>query len=255
VTTSPVWEERPGPSGALAVYESTSTRAPDAGSGVVVLAHGFPVDRGPRGLIPASLVSLSESLASQSGLRVVACCLRGVGMSEGDFSLDGWLDDLSSVVGWASSGSPSGDVWIVGSGLGGALALCVAAAEPKVKGVAALSAPSTFSDWMSDPQEALAFAKEMGVVGPQSSPVDPGAWARPFAEIDPLDCAGRLEECSVLVIHGSDDQIVPVSDARRIVNAAGTAAELRILQGAGHRLNSDPRAVALILGWLERQRI
>jgi uncharacterized protein len=201
------------------------------------------------------LVSLSESLASQSGLRVVACCLRGVGMSEGDFSLDGWLDDLSSVVEWASSVAPSGGVWIVGSGLGGALALCLAATESKVKGVAALSAPATFSDWISDPQEALRFAKEMGVVGAQSSSIDPRAWARPFAEIDPLDCAGRLGGRSVLVLHGSEDEIIPVSDARRIVNAVGTSAELRILQGAGHRLNSDPRAVALLLGWLERQLI
>jgi uncharacterized protein len=207
-------------------------------------------------LIPASLVSLSESLASQSGLRVVACCLRGVGMSEGDFSLDGWLDDLSSVVDWATSLSPSGaGLWIVGSGLGGALGLCVSANDPKVKGVAALSAPATFSDWMSDPQEALSFAKEMGVVGSASQSIDVSKWARPFAQIDPLDCATKLTGRSVLILHGSDDEIVPVSDARRIAEAVGASAELRVLQGAGHRLNSDPRAVALILGWLERQRV
>jgi uncharacterized protein len=255
VTTSPVWEERPGPCGALAVYESTTGRGPAAASGVVVVAHGFPPDRGPRGLIPASLVSMSESLASQSGFRVVACCLRGVGMSEGDFSLNGWLDDLSSVVEWASLVGPNGGVWIVGSGLGGALALCVASADPKVRGVAALSAPATFSDWVSDPAEALSFAIEMGVIGPQGEGIDPVAWARPFAEIDPLGCAGRLEGRSVLVLHGSDDEIVPVEDARRIFDAVGDSAELRVLQGAGHRLNSDPRAVALILGWLERQRV
>jgi len=248
-----VWEERPGPSGALAVYESTNSRG--AGSGVVVVVHGFPPDRGPRGLIPASLVSMSESIASQSGFRVLGCCLRGVGMSEGDFSLDGWLQDLSSIVDWAASLSPSGGVWIVGLGLGGALALCVASADPKVKGVAALSAPATFSDWMSDPGEALSFAKEMGLIGPQADSVDVSQWARPFAEIDPLACAGKLGDRSVLVLHGSDDEIVPVADSRRIVGVVGASAELRVLQGAGHRLNSDPRAVALILGWLERQRV
>ena len=221
----------------------------------MIVVHGFPADRGPRGFIPASLVSFSESLASQSGLHVLACCLRGIGMSEGAFSLDGWMEDLSSIVESTSSPAPGAAVWIVGSGFGGALGICLAATETRVSGVAALAAPATFSDWMSDPEEALEFAKEMGVMAGQSSTVDPAAWARPFAEIDPLECAGRLGGRSVLVLHGSEDEIVPVSDARMIADAVGASAELRILQGAGHRLNSDPRAVALILGWLERQRI
>ncbi|MEA3018982.1 MAG: hypothetical protein QOI47_506, partial [Actinomycetota bacterium] len=29
--------------------------------------------------------------------------------------------------------------------------------------------------------------------------------------------------------------------------------ELRIIQSAGHRLRHDPRAIAVLLGWLERQ--
>jgi putative redox protein len=32
------------------------------------------------------------------------------------------------------------------------------------------------------------------------------------------------------------------------------SAELRVLDGAGHRLRHDPRAVALLLGWLDRQK-
>jgi putative redox protein len=29
---------------------------------------------------------------------------------------------------------------------------------------------------------------------------------------------------------------------------------LQIIQGAGHRLRHDPRAMAMLLGWLDRQR-
>ena len=32
-----------------------------------------------------------------------------------------------------------------------------------------------------------------------------------------------------------------------------TDAELRIIAGAGHQLRHDPRAVAVLLGWLDRQ--
>jgi putative redox protein len=30
---------------------------------------------------------------------------------------------------------------------------------------------------------------------------------------------------------------------------------MRIIDGAGHRLRHDPRAVAVLLGWLDRQRL
>ena len=49
------------------------------------------------------------------------------------------------------------------------------------------------------------------------------------------------------------DESVPPSDARQLAQAHGSA-ELSLLQGAGHRLRHDPRAVAILMGWLERVR-
>ena len=42
-------------------------------------------------------------------------------------------------------------------------------------------------------------------------------------------------------------------DARVMADAHGHG-ELRIVSGAGHDLRHDPRAVAILLGWLDRQR-
>jgi putative redox protein len=55
------------------------------------------------------------------------------------------------------------------------------------------------------------------------------------------------------LVHGSDDPTVPVSDARALADAAGGDADLRVIPGAGHRLRHDPRAVAALMGWMERQ--
>ena len=33
------------------------------------------------------------------------------------------------------------------------------------------------------------------------------------------------------------------------------AAEMRVLEGAGHRMRHDPRAMAVLFGWLDRQRL
>jgi pimeloyl-ACP methyl ester carboxylesterase len=254
VTISPVWGKWPGPVGALAVNEPATSAPQGPNSGIVVISHGFPEDKGPRGFVPANLLALSERLASQSGWRVVACCLRGVGQSDGDFSVGGWFEDLRAVVDRASESASNGSAWVVGLGLTGSLAICLAASDSKVKGVASLASPATFSDWFANPSAALAYAREMDVVSTPVAAIDVAAWARPIAGLDPLLAARQLSGRPVLVLHGSDDDTVPTTDARLIAEAVGSSAELRILAGAGHRLNSDPRVMALLLGWLERQK-
>jgi putative redox protein len=249
----PAWGQWPGPAGELAVYEPSATGPPGSSGGVVVVSHGFPVDKGPPELIPASLVALSDRLASDSGWRVVACCLRGVGKSPGNFSLRGWLDDLEAVVAKASENSSVGGAWLVGAGIAGALAICLAADDTRVRGVASLAAPATFADWAADPAAVATYAREVGVYTGKKDP-DLVAWSHEFAEILPAASASRLKGRPVLVLHGADDDVVPAEDAKAIALGVGESAELRILAGAGHRLNSDPRAVALLLGWLERQR-
>jgi putative redox protein len=55
-----------------------------------------------------------------------------------------------------------------------------------------------------------------------------------------------------LVLHGDKDDITPVEDGERLAAEHGSA-EYRLLQGAGHELRHDPRAIAILLGWLRRQ--
>ena len=61
-----------------------------------------------------------------------------------------------------------------------------------------------------------------------------------------------MADRALLVVHGSEDADVPVIDARVLVDAHGSA-ELRIISGASHDLRLDPRAVAVLIGWLDRQ--
>ena len=221
---------------------------------MLVLSHDFPTESGPPDLVPAGLVALSDRLASGSGWRVVACCLRGMGESEGNFSPGGWLDDLEAVVASASSSSAGGGTWVVGAGTSGALAVSLAAKDKRVRGIACLAAPATFSDWARDPGALAALAREVGVISTGAEPPDLSVWSRDLTALSPSSDALLLRGRPVLVLHGTDDDVVPVEDARGIAEAVGETAELRILAGAGHRLNSDPRAIALLLGWLERQR-
>jgi putative redox protein len=182
----------------------------------------------------------------------MALAFRGCGGSEGSFSLGGWLDDLRAAVDHLRESEDVSGVWLAGFGTGGALAICAAADVPDVRGVASLGAPADFDDWASHPKRLLEHAREVGMITDATFPPDVDEWTRELKELRAVACADRLAPRPLLVVHGSDDDLVPVFDARVLVDAHGSA-ELRIMNGAGHRLRHDPRAVAVLLGWLDRE--
>ena len=257
------WQTLPGPAGPLAVHVATGAPGASAPAGpaaaaaapasAVVLVHDFPLEEQSAGRTGRSLPVLADRLAAESGWRVLAGCLRGVGGSAGDFSLRGWLEDLAALAGHAAGLAAGGGVWVVGFGVGGSLALCLAADDPRVRGVGCLGSPATLAGWGGEPEAMAGLARRVGVITSPGFPADLRGWAGEFGTVRPVGAAGSLEARSVLVVQGAEDDDVPVSDARAIAEAVGGRAELRVLPGAGHRLRADPRAMALLVGWLERQ--
>lgn len=219
----------------------------------LVLCHGFP--QGPQGGKGAASTypELAERLARETGWAVLTFNFRGTGMSEGDFSLDAWMTDLRVAVDLLSEREDVGGVWLAGSSAGGSLAICVAAEDERVRGVATLAAPATFSDWAANPSRLLEYARDIGIIRRAAFPPDPAAWGRRFVEVSPLASAAKLAPRQLLLIHGDQDEVVPLSDARALYEAGYEISDLRVVAGGGHRLRHDPRAVALLIGWLARQ--
>lgn len=248
------WQQIDGPAGALAVHDVAGHASPGAPTSAVVVCHGFPVDTAGAAETNVGIPYLAQRLATETGWRAVAACLRGVGESAGDFSLAGWFEDLQCVVDHAVTLASGGGVWLVGFGTTGALSLCVAASDPRVRGVATFGAPATFTDWAGDVGDMVAFARRVGVVRTAGFPADERSWGDAFGSLRPMESAAEVSPRPMLIVHGVDDEEVPVTDARVLLDAAGPGAELCLLAGAGHRLRADPRAMAVLIGWLERQR-
>lgn len=219
----------------------------------LVLCHGFPAGPGGAATSGQTYPQLADRLSADTGWAVLTFNFRGTGASEGDFSLAGWLDDLRAAIDYLLDTAGVSGVWLAGSGSGGSLALCEAGEDERVRGVATLSARADFGDWASDPASFLAHARSIGLILDRSFPPDFDAWARQLREIRPTALIAKIPPRPILIVHGADDDDVPVDDARVLTDAAGDAVELRVLSEAGHRLRHDPRAVALLLGWMERQ--
>jgi len=219
----------------------------------LVVCHGFPA--GPRGAATTAETypALADRLAAEAGWTVLVVNLRGTGGSEGDFSLGGWLTDLHRAVAHLGAQDDVERVWLAGFGAGGALALCAAGEDETIGGVASFGAPADFEQWASDPRRALDQARALNLVRSSAFPPSFDQWAREWHQIRPLTLVAKVPPRPVLLVHGSADEVVPLMDARALADAAGGSVELRTLAGAGERLRHDPRAVALLIGWLSRQ--
>jgi pimeloyl-ACP methyl ester carboxylesterase len=221
----------------------------------LILCHGFPAEPPDQRSAPQSYPELADRLAEEAGWTVLAFDFRGAGQSDGDFSLAGWLADIDAAVSELVLAGDVEAVWLAGFSTGGALALCAAGEDERIRGVATFAAPAEFDGWAADPRRFLAHARSVGVVRDKAFPADFDAWARELREIRPINLIGKVPPRPVLLVHGADDDVVPVTEARALADAADNKVELRVLAGAGHRLRHDPRAVAVLLGWLDRQHV
>lgn len=219
----------------------------------VILCHGFPIGPLDARQSAVTFPQLIDRIANDLGWAAMTFTFRGCGTSEGDFSMQGWVDDLRAAIDHLNEEvSPSG-IWLVGTNTGGALALCVAADDPRVNGCALLGARADFDDWAGQPRRFLEHAREIGAIRTPSFPPAFDEWSRELRRFRPEDAARRFAPRPLLVMHGADDESVPVADSRVLAEAHGSA-ELRVIDGAGHRLRHDPRAMAVLFGWLDRQR-
>ena len=175
------------------------------------------------------------------------------GPPKATFSLAGWYEDLGAFVSYAAELVSGGAVSLVGFGSGGALALCLASADARVGGVASFGSPATFSDWAQDVDGMLEFARRVGVVRRPEFPPDISAWAEAFTTFRPDEAAKSLSHRPVLIVHGADDDEVPVPMPVSWPTQWGGAPSSGSSVAPAIGCRADPRAIALLVGWLERQ--
>jgi alpha/beta superfamily hydrolase len=144
----------------------------------VILCHGFPIGPLDARQSAGTFPELIDRMANELGWVAMTFTFRGCGTSEGDFSLQGWVDDLRAAIdNLIAEAAPTG-IWLVGTNTGGSVVTCVAADDPRVRGAALLSPRADFDDWAAQPRRFLEHAREIGAIRTPSFPPSFDEWAR-----------------------------------------------------------------------------
>lgn len=244
-----VFEKVAVKSGGETLRGDLTSRGPDAP--LVVLCHGIPLsspdpsDPGYRGVC--------RQLAEQ-GLSTLFVNFRGCGDSTGDFHVGGWYSDLCSVVEFAKSEVVSRTLCLAGFSAGGALAIKYAAEHGGVDGVASFAAPAGLSRVFErqHTMQLIEAARDIGIIKDPAFPPSPDWFYEDARENEAIDFVSRVSPAPLLIVHGEQDELVPVSQGRELFEAAGEPRELALLSGGEHRLRRDPRSVDILLAWVRK---
>jgi fermentation-respiration switch protein FrsA (DUF1100 family) len=101
------------------------------------------------------------------------------------------------------------------------------------------------------PQEIIDHYRDIGAIRDEDFPPSLGGWFEDLKRVTPLDHVAGIAPRSLLFVHGSEDETVPVSHAHDLYEKAGEPKEIIIIDGAGHRLRQDERVFAVVMDWLK----
>lgn len=219
-----------------------------AGSGRwLVLCHGMESTRG--GTKQTAIVDRFAPV----GYNVLRFDFSFVGDSEGeyeDLTVSGEVADALGALDFMHEFGAS-ECTLIGSSLGGLVALLTAAQIPhlvsRVAVIAAVADSHIFTDDLADSAIAEWRARGRRRVG--SGFLKPGF----LDDVLKINAPAAMKSVTmpVLVMHGEDDDVVPISHADLICASVSGACRVERFAGVGHRFE-EPGALDRLLDVLER---
>lgn len=184
---------------------------PDADT-VVVCCHGH---RGNK----ADMLGIGPGL-HRAGYSVLMFDFRGNGESgDGPQSLAHHEQlDLTAAVDWAAQRRPDARIVVVAFSMGAATAVLTAADDPRIAALVLDSPFATMSDVVGS--AIRRYRLPSGQLVPAADLVNRMRYGYGFAQVRPIDVIDRIAPRPVLLVHGTDDRIIPYAHAEQLAEAA-----------------------------------
>jgi len=230
----------------VGIAHHPATATPNA---AVILCHGMESNKESE-----KLVALGRQL-SDRGILTLRFDFAGSGESEGKFeeiTYSGEVKDLRAAFDFILKYRPN-KIGILGSSMGGTVALLLAAQEKNVDALVTIAAPlhpERFAERILTAEEARQW-RAAGFIVYHGQRIN----VTLLDDLDKIDvpAAARKIYCPTLVIHGDQDDTVPVEEAHELCAELRGPKRLSTLQGADHRLTEPAhlhKALAEAADWL-----
>lgn len=220
----------------------------------VCLCHGVP--RGVRDPGDPGYPALAQRLCD-AGFLTLIFNFRGTGDSGGNFDILGWTRDLKAAVDhlYSVDEVDRGRIAVMGFSGGAAVSVYVAASDDRVSSVVTCACPARFRP-IYGPQGAeslLEHFRRIQIIRDRDFPPSVAEWIEGFNQVRPIDLIASISPRPLLIVHGTQDEVVDPSQAWELYSRAGEPKEILMIEGAGHRLRIEEKAMAGALGWLSSQ--
>lgn len=220
---------------------------------IVCVCHGIPSGNPPNpedGGYPL----LAEKIC-QHGFAVFIFNFRGAGTSGGNLDMLGWSRDLRGVIDYLYT-LPEVDrshLLLLGFSAGAAVSVFVASQDKRVSSVVACACPAEFT-FLTKSDNRLSIIDHfrcIGTIRDKDFPRSNEEWINGFGLVSPIKCIAGIAPRPLLLVHGNRDETVDISHAYKLYAEAGEPKQLIVVDGAGHRLRLDDRAMSIIIDWLK----
>lgn len=152
---------------------------------------------------------------------------RGYGNSEGSPSPAGTVEDGLAALNWARAQHPDTPLVVFGQSLGGAIALRSVIEDPSKADIRLVVVESTFHSYQEVGRKVLAGGWLTWPFQWMAYLVLSDRWA-------PSDRLAEIAPIPLVVIHGDQDRVVPISLGRRVYSRARDPKEFRLVAGGRH---------------------
>jgi len=218
----------------------------------VCVCHGIPAkDSDPS---DKGYPLLAEGICRE-GLAVLIFNFRGTGDSGGNFDILGWTRDLKAVIDYLCT-LPEVDrsrLSLLGFSAGAAVSVYRVARDRRVSSIITCACPAefTFFTEVDDIQSIIDHFRGIGIIRDRDFPYSAREWLNGFRLISPIKYVAGIAPRPILLVHGSKDETVDVSHAHKLYDRAGEPKQIIIVDGAGHGLRQDDKAMAIVVDWLK----
>jgi len=211
----------------------------------VLLLHGIP------GLEKNADIAYA---LRDAGWNALIFHYRGCWGSEGDYTLAGIPDDVRAALDTILAGDFPVDahrIAAVGHGLGGWAAIVTAAGrDSRIRAVVTIGGLTNLRTLGLSDQLAADYARFLRNITPKGIQ---SQWRALGATYNPVDLVDVLLPRPLLIIHGTADEIVPMSQAMELKQRA-PGAELALIEGADHSFSQQRgRLVDTVVAWLKEK--